>query len=79
MKKWHWIVLGALTAITILGQFIEHRYWWEAIPGFFAAFGFVGSLLLIFGAKALSNLLIAKKPDYYDKFKKQEDVKTNAH
>lgn len=82
MKTWHWIVLALLTAATIVGQFMESRYWWEAVPGFFAAFGFVGCLLLIFGAKTLSGLLVSRKPDYYDKFAPQEDDKkdmSDAH
>lgn len=79
MKKWHWIVIIALTALTIIGQFIEHNYWWEAVPGFFAVFGFVGSLILMYGAKFLANLFISQKPDYYDRLKKDQEVKTNAH
>lgn len=79
MKQWHWIVLAALTAMTVAGQFVESHYWWEAVPGFFAAFGFFGCLLIIFGAKFLGGHLVSQKPDYYDKIKKQEDVTTHAH
>ena len=79
MKQWHWIVLAALTVLTVIGQFVESHYWWEAVPGFFAAFGFVGCLLIIFGAKFLGGLMVSQKPDYYDKIKKQEDVNTHAH
>jgi Ni,Fe-hydrogenase I cytochrome b subunit len=79
MKQWHWIVLIALTALTVVGQFIEHHYWWEAVPGFFAVFGFVGCLLIIFIAKSLGGLMVSQKPDYYDKFKKHEEAKTDAH
>jgi hypothetical protein len=79
MRKSYWIALVALTALTVIGQFIEHHYWWEAVPGFFAGFGFLGCLLIIFIAKALVSRLVSKNPDYYDKFKKHEDVKTDAH
>ncbi|EPR33084.1 hypothetical protein dsat_0525 [Alkalidesulfovibrio alkalitolerans DSM 16529] len=65
MKTWHWIALGALTVATVIGQFIESHYWWEAVPGFFAAFGFVGCLALIFGAKTLGKHVVTKDPDYY--------------
>lgn len=83
MKQWHWIVLVGLTLLSVVGQFIEHHYWWEAIPGFFAVFGFVGSLVLIFVAKFCANLFIAQKPYYYDALQQDKDtdqeVNTNAH
>lgn len=79
MKQWHWIALAVLTALTVIGQFIDHHYWWEAVPGFFAAFGFVGCLAIIAFAKTLGGLLVSQKPDYYDKLKQHEDVKTDAH
>lgn len=83
MKTWHWIALAVLTAATVIGQFMESHYWWEAVPGFFAAFGFVGCLLLILGAKTLGNLLVSQKPDYYDRIakpdQKSEDVNDHAH
>jgi hypothetical protein len=79
MKKWHWIVLIGLTLATIGGQFIEHHYWWEALPGFFALFGFVGCLAIIFGAKLLGHALVTQKPDYYDRIKQEQDVNTHVH
>jgi len=75
VKTWHWIALALLTVATIIGQFIESRYWWERIPGFFAVFGFIGCWLLIFGAKILGNLMIYQKPDYYDKIALVADQK----
>ncbi|SDB58895.1 hypothetical protein SAMN05660653_02983 [Desulfonatronum thiosulfatophilum] len=80
MKRWHWIVIIVLTLLTLVGQYLEHNYWWEAIPGFFAVYGFVGSLILMHGAKFLAKKFISKKPDYYDdSITKEQDVKTNAH
>ena len=79
MKKIYWMAFAALTALTVAGQFMEHHYWWEAVPGFFAAFGFAGCLLIIFTAKSLVGLMVSKNPDYYDKFKKHEEAKTDAH
>lgn len=79
MKNWPWIVLAALTALTIIGQFMEHHYWWEAVPGFFAAFGFIGCLLIIFCAKFLGSLMVSQKPDYYKNSNPKEEVNPNAH
>ena len=83
MKTWHWIALALLTVATIIGQFIEAHYWWEKVPGFFAAFGFIGCWLLIFGAKTLGNLMVSQKPDYYDKIApamdQKEERNTDAH
>lgn len=81
MKQWHWIVLLGITLLSVIAQFIEHHYWWEAIPGFFAVFGFVGSLVLMFVAKFCANLFIAQKPNYYDTVQQNtvQEVDTNAH
>lgn len=43
----------------------EAHYWWEKVPGFFALFGFLGCLAIIFGAKYLGKLLVKRYPDYY--------------
>jgi hypothetical protein len=40
---------------------------WETIPFFYAAFGFLGCLLLIGFAKALGKLLLERPDDYYDR------------
>jgi hypothetical protein len=79
VKTWHWIVITLVTLLTVVGQFIEHHYWWEGVPGFFAFYGFVGTLLLILLAKSLSKLLVTKSPDYYDKFRKEQEEKNDAH
>lgn len=79
MKAWQWIAIVILTAATVVGQFIEHHYWWEAIPGFFAAFAFVGCMLFMFGGKFLGNILISKSPDYYEKLRQSKEDKENVH
>ncbi|MFP4397063.1 MAG: hypothetical protein ACLFPY_03135 [Desulfonatronovibrio sp.] len=66
MKTLYWIILGAVLAVTLIAQLqIDPHYWWDKIPGFFAVFGFVGCMLIMFAAKALGYLLVSKKPDYY--------------
>lgn len=79
MRACHWIAIALLTAASIIGQFMESRYWWEAVPGFFAAFGLVGCWLIIFGAKALGGLLVSKKTDYYEKYAQKEETSPDAH
>lgn len=78
MKIQHWIAVALVTVITVIGQFIESHYWWEAVPGFFAAFGFAGCMVLMFGAKFLGKILVTQSPDYYDKLKKSKEESTNA-
>jgi len=39
---------------------------WEKLPFFEAAFGFLGCLLIIFVSKALGHLFLQKREDYYD-------------
>ncbi len=43
-----------------------HDAWWNRIPAFFALFGFIGCLAIIFFAKFLGKVLLRKKEDYYD-------------
>ncbi len=79
MRAWQWMALALLTAATLIGQVIDSHYWWEAVPGFFAAFGFAGCWLIIFGAKVLGRFLVSRKPDYYEKFAQEEETRPDAH
>ena len=79
MRAWHWTALALLTGASLIGQFIDPHYWWEAVPGFFAAFGFAGCWLIIFGAKALGGLWVSRKTDYYEKFAREEEAGPDAH
>ncbi len=72
MRAWQKIFLALVLVLTILAQLkAKPYYWWEKVPGFFAIFGFLGCLLIIFGAKYLGKLLVRKDPDYY---KEEDDV-----
>ncbi len=45
----------------------EHvSFWWEGIPAFDAIFGFLGCILIIFGAKGLGHYWLQRDEDYYD-------------
>lgn len=72
MRAWQKIFLTLVLVLTLLSQFVAYpHYWWEKVPGFFAIFGFLGCLVIIFGAKYLGKLLVSKDPDYY---KEEDDV-----
>ena len=43
-----------------------HDAWWNRIPAFFALFGFIGCIVIIFSAKFLGKVLLRRKEDYYD-------------
>jgi hypothetical protein len=62
MKKIHWIALGLVFLGTIVAQFFDGP---EMFPAYYAVFGFVGCLVLIFLAKVVGKKLIMRKEDYY--------------
>jgi hypothetical protein len=70
MKPLHWILLGLLNAGTLVLYFFgpEHPYPhpWDAIPLFYAFFGFTGCILIIVVSKALGKAALQKDEDYYD-------------
>lgn len=70
MKPIYWILFGCLTLGTLLLQYFgpEHPYphAWDHIPLFYAAFGFVGCVLIILVSKALGKRFLQKPEDYYD-------------
>lgn len=41
-------------------------HWWSQVTGWDLVFGFVGCLVLLFGAKALGKYLVQRPEDYYD-------------
>lgn len=57
----------SLIVLLIVDLFIHKHadFPWEAAPNFFAVYGFVSCVLLIFIAKVL-RLFIKKDEDYYD-------------
>ncbi len=70
MKKWHWLIIGAILLLSIVAElfFVHHEahHWWNAIPAFFTFFGALGSLGLIVLCKFVLIHLIAKHEAYYD-------------
>jgi hypothetical protein len=69
MKMWHWVLLVVLTAATIAVQVLVDFYrprWWDGVPGFFVAFGFIGCALIIYVSKWFGKHLVQRDEDFYD-------------
>ena len=70
MRTLHWILLAALTLGSVALSFLTagpaHPQAWDGIPLFFAAFGFVGCVVIIFVSKALGKAFLQKQEDYYE-------------
>lgn len=64
LKYLFYILIGICIVLGFLIEFHPH-YWWERIPAFFAMYGFVICLLIIFGAKVIGRL-VQRTEDYYD-------------
>jgi hypothetical protein len=59
----------ALTVIVIVDFFVQRKdvyFAWEGIPGFYALFGFIACMVIIFIAKTVGHKLLMKKEEYYD-------------
>lgn len=72
MKRWHWIVLSAVVLVSVVVELVAPRdpekatHWWNAIPAFYALFGFVGCAVIILFSKVIGKLFVLKKENYYD-------------
>lgn len=63
MKVWHWMVLAAVFAATVVASHLDDP---EHFPAFSAVFGLVGAIVLLLLAKAVGKKLLMRKEDYYD-------------
>ncbi len=71
MNRLWWALLAIATGVSLWGGFATpqdpaHGAWWNRIPVFFALFGFLGCVAIIFFAKSLGKLFLRKREDYYD-------------
>ena len=64
VRKYFYIFLGILLIIDFLIPKHGH-FSWESAPEFYAVYGFVACVCLIFISKVL-RLLVKRKEDYYD-------------
>lgn len=59
------ILLGGFLAADFFAA--KHgEFAWENWPGFYAAFGFVAFVILVFGAKYILRPLVKRREDYYE-------------
>ena len=65
--KWILRVFYALCVLLVLADFVVHRHVymsWEALPTFYALYGFVACVVLVVIAKEMRKVLM-RKEDYY--------------
>lgn len=63
------LMYGAGLMLIVLSAFLPHdeaHFFWERVPLFDCFFGFLGSVILIFGAKLLSKYLTGRDESYYE-------------
>lgn len=58
------VVCGALVALDLVLERTSHAPG-ESLPGFYAAYGFVGCVLLVLAAKQMRRV-VGKRPDHYE-------------
>lgn len=59
----------ALLLVLLITEFFIHKHTyfsWEEWPGFYAVYGFVAFVVLIFTAKYILRTFVKRKEDYYD-------------
>jgi hypothetical protein len=70
MKKWHWVALGVFFVISLILEFTflagYDSHWWNSIPAFYAIWGFLSCIVIIYVSKWLGKLFIFRKENYYD-------------
>jgi len=73
MKKYtFWLIVAAGFVVSVAADLLvpfeggHGEFWWEHIPGFFAALGFIGCLAIAYVAKSLGKRWLQRKEDYYD-------------
>lgn len=66
-KVW-WGLCAVCALLVVIDLFLHrHAHWdWEAIPGFYAGFGFVAFYAIVLAGKHLRKVLI-RDEDYYDR------------
>lgn len=68
MKRWQWFVIGAIVAGSwVAEQFTDHKYdyWFTDVPAFFAVFGFIGCVAIIYLSKWYGRYGVQRPEDYY--------------
>lgn len=66
--RWILRIFYGLCVLLVIADFIVHRHIYtelERIPAFYALYGFIACVLLVFAAKALRTILM-RSEDYYE-------------
>jgi uncharacterized PurR-regulated membrane protein YhhQ (DUF165 family) len=68
VRKVLWVFYASLVIVVLVEFFIhKHPYFpWEEWPQFYAVYGFVAFVVLIFVAKYILRPLVKRREDYYD-------------
>jgi hypothetical protein len=72
LKPVHIILLSILALLSFIAEFVflageSHGHWWDAIPAFYALWGFLSCIVIIIGSKWLGKAFIQQKEDFYDR------------
>jgi len=72
--KRNWLIASVTTLIIfiildllIVSGRVHVTFPWSHVPGFFSLFGFLGCLVIIYGAKLLGRYWLQRGDDYYDR------------
>ncbi len=60
------VLLGFLVLVDVVIPRDHLFFPWDAVPGFYALFGFLATVLIIVFSKAVGHLFLMKREDYYD-------------
>lgn len=70
MKKWHWIIFATLILISLILEFTYladyKSHWWNSIPAFYALWGALSAIVVIYVSFFLGKLFLLRKEKYYD-------------
>jgi len=66
LRKISYFILAALVIVDFFIPREHAEHFWEAIPGFHAAYGLIACVVIIVASKFLGNHGLMKREDYYD-------------
>lgn len=71
MKTYHKLLLALVVLAGFVAEFIfladtKAKHWWNHVPAFYALWGFVSCVLIIYVSKWLGKVFIQTREDYYD-------------
>jgi len=68
MTRARWSVMALAVIVTLVAERVVHhesKYWFSGIPGFFALFGFLGCIVIIYASKWFGRVFVQRDEDYY--------------